>query len=264
MTETENNKHDSWNASDYSVGNNLQYAFALEFIHKIPFRLQDFVMDIGSGDGRVTCDIAKLVCKIVGIDQSADMIRHAKLYSNRLSISNVDFLQTPAEEFGLTGFNKIISFNALHWVFDQVKVLKKVFSALVNNGEAYFLMTMRNENTELLLDQTCKLEKWQQYFSTYRYPRAYFETKQYESFVLKSGLIAQYIREKTYSYTFSDDQGFKLYFKSWLPHLNQIPEDMHDGFLNDLTHVYQMLYPKLSQAEIILPLRQMEICLIKP
>ncbi len=54
-------KHVYENPKKYSENNALQYNFAMRMMRKISFYSNSRVLDIGSGDGVITSEIAKIV-----------------------------------------------------------------------------------------------------------------------------------------------------------------------------------------------------------
>lgn len=49
------------NSLSYSKNNALQYNFAVKMLKKIPFKSSSRALDIGSGDGLITHEIAKII-----------------------------------------------------------------------------------------------------------------------------------------------------------------------------------------------------------
>ena len=54
------------------------------------FRGKD-VLDIGTGNGRLAFDVARLARRVVGIDPSDESVRSARAKARRLGLGNVEF-----------------------------------------------------------------------------------------------------------------------------------------------------------------------------
>ena len=61
------------------------------------FRGKD-VLDIGTGNGRLTLDVARYARRVVGLDPSEDAIRVARDKAARLVLRNVEFVVGSAQE----------------------------------------------------------------------------------------------------------------------------------------------------------------------
>ncbi len=63
-------------ATYYQKNSNIQLNLANELLIQHHFKEDDFVLDVGCGDGKITDHIASLVCKggVLGIDPSSEMI----------------------------------------------------------------------------------------------------------------------------------------------------------------------------------------------
>ncbi|OJJ46157.1 hypothetical protein ASPZODRAFT_133157 [Penicilliopsis zonata CBS 506.65] len=104
----------------------------------------DRVLDVGCGDGKFTARFLPAVGEVVGVDSSPSMIQSAtKEYAGpRAEFKVVDcrFL----DEQGFTGFDKVISNAALHWILrdesTRMSTLRACYSALNPGGSFVFEM----------------------------------------------------------------------------------------------------------------------------
>ncbi len=65
-----------WNPAEYAWHSAAQLAWARELIARLRLRGDESVLDIGSGDGKVTAEIAAGLPRgrVVGLDESPEMI----------------------------------------------------------------------------------------------------------------------------------------------------------------------------------------------
>lgn len=61
------------------------------------------VLDIGTGNGRLTWLIARSARSVVGVDPDADAIRDARREARARGVRNVRFIHRPAQDLGIPG-----------------------------------------------------------------------------------------------------------------------------------------------------------------
>jgi trans-aconitate methyltransferase len=69
-----------WDAEDYEKNSSAQQKWARELIKKLKLNVNEYILDIGCGDGKVTSEIASILNNghVLGIDSSKDMIELAQ------------------------------------------------------------------------------------------------------------------------------------------------------------------------------------------
>src|SRR5258706_1322165 len=87
---------DQWDAADYAAHSAQQQRWARELIAKLALRGDDRLLDIGSGDGKVTAEIAAALPRgqVVGSDSAPDMGRHATAQFGH--VPNLSFIHMDA------------------------------------------------------------------------------------------------------------------------------------------------------------------------
>src|SRR5258706_9467912 len=124
-----------WDAADYAAHSAQQQRWARELIAKLALRGDERVLDIGSGDGKVTAELAAALPhgQVIGIDNAADMIRHASAQFG--DVPNLSFIQMDAASLALAEqFDLVFSNAALHWIYDHRPVLRGIAGALRPGG----------------------------------------------------------------------------------------------------------------------------------
>ncbi len=153
-----------WNAHQYSLNAQMHYDIAMNIISSISLHANEVILDIGCGDGRTTSKLAQMVPKgkVIGIDSSQNMIEYAQ--KNYSHISNLTFKKMAAEEIQFDReFDRIVSFFALHYVFDHELVLENIKRSLKPQGTFISLMALRQPDGasgDALSDFFAGQEKW--------------------------------------------------------------------------------------------------------
>ena len=118
----------NWNAQEYNT--NAAFVaqlgnFVLEILAPKP---GEKILDLGCGDGKLTLEIQKYGCQVLGIDSSEEMINATKKLGIEGKVISGDRLNFVAE------FDAIFSNAALHWMLDKDKVAQGVYQALKPGG----------------------------------------------------------------------------------------------------------------------------------
>jgi trans-aconitate 2-methyltransferase len=123
-----------WDGARYEAVSDLQRTMAAESLAQIDLDGSERVLDVGCGDGYVTAQIATRLAggSILGIDPSPRMIEAAQRRDTtaRFRLGDVTTLPFAAE------FDVVTSFNALHWVLDQIGAYRRIAAALRPGGRA--------------------------------------------------------------------------------------------------------------------------------
>ena len=136
-------KNYKWDAREYEKHSQGQQKWARELIEKISLKGTESVLDLGCGDGKVTADISKIVSEgsIIGVDNSAEMIKLAKDRHSEAIYQNLSFQEMDAANLQFHDrFDLIFSNAVLHWVKDQKAVIKGMFKSLKHGGRVILQM----------------------------------------------------------------------------------------------------------------------------
>lgn len=227
-------KHVYKNPKAYGQNNELQYDFSMRVLENIEIDKKARVLDIGCGDGKITREIAKIAHEgcVIGTDISYQMIEHAaKTYSEQ---ENLEFRQMDACKNKFTDqFDLITSFNCLHWVKDQEKVLNGIVRAAAKNAKVVLLLGHKKSIYHLVLDRVCESIKWRSYFTDYVNPRSFFECEVYNGILIRSGLEIISISEEVLTYNFDSRKKFMGFLNASMANIKQIPENKKEAFLED-------------------------------
>ncbi|MBX7172400.1 MAG: methyltransferase domain-containing protein [Pyrinomonadaceae bacterium] len=120
----------NWNASFYDNSHAFVAKLGEGLLPLLNPQNDENILDLGCGTGDLTEKIAQSGAKVIGIDSSAKMIELAKA-----KFPNIDFRQLNAIDFELNQqFDAIFSNAVLHWILEKEKVIKQIYSHLINGG----------------------------------------------------------------------------------------------------------------------------------
>ncbi|MBO0421647.1 methyltransferase [Enterococcus plantarum] len=120
-----------WDAKKYNTTHDFIFKYGAGLLALLPKEPKK-VLDIGSGTGALTNQIAELGHKVTGIDQSANMINQAKESYPDLNFLQEDILN-PSDQIGL--YDIAFSNAVFHWITDQELLVKNISEHLNVNGQ---------------------------------------------------------------------------------------------------------------------------------
>ena len=89
------------------------------------------ILDLGCGTGDLTAALATNGAKVLGIDNSAEMIVKARYSHPELMFAEIDALELPYDE----EFDTVFSNSVFHWIPDVDRLLAEIRRALKPGGK---------------------------------------------------------------------------------------------------------------------------------
>lgn len=219
----------------YHHNSNLQWNWANETLEGYPFRGNERVLDVGSGDGVVTARVASFIPQgyIVGIDVSAKMVRFA---ANNSSFRNMFFLQGDATNLPFySQFDLVVSFNTLHWVLDQGKAFWSIYETLVPGGKLVIVIPAYRRNT---IGESAKVlvrsNKWKSFFSDYKSTKLYPTMEECQRLIEDAGFLILSCKLTSSDTLYRNKAAFIGYLKPLVNFISHLPEPKQSEFLTDL------------------------------
>ncbi|MCL2135308.1 MAG: methyltransferase domain-containing protein [Candidatus Bathyarchaeota archaeon] len=245
-----------WDAADYSNNSQHQYQWAKELVSKFKFKGDEVLLDVGCGVGKITCELANLLPngKVVGIDSSEQMVKLAKNNSSSSKYANLSFEVMDARNIRFQEkFDVVFSNAALHWVLDQVMVLKGVAQCLKSQGRLLFQMGGRGNMESVIscLDELRALPKWKGYFSDFSFPYAYLGVEEYRALLNEAMLTPLRVELLPKVMKFSNAEGLAGFVRTvCLPYTERVPSELRDTFVKQCVDLH-MLKQHLNKQDVI-------------
>jgi trans-aconitate 2-methyltransferase len=237
MKNRQTNSKFIWDPDVYNRNNKLQYDFALKMLNKYKFRGNESVLDVGSGSGNITVEIAKQVPQgqVIGLDSSQEMTNYAQ--NQYQYCANLSFVCARAEDFDFKEkFDLITSFTVFHWIEAQEDALNNCLIHLKPNGLFLLGLTVPIY-VDTALNQCClKLidEKWHKELGDFEVPFYISNVTMfdYKKILKKVGYKIISFDYTMTKFTFNNHQSLANWFFSWIPYRNALSdEDAHQFFL---------------------------------
>ena len=254
-----------WNASGYNHVSALQKWLADQSLAGLDLAGSERVLDLGCGDGKITAEIAARVPRgaVVGVDASRDMIAFASCHFGPTVRPNLRFEVADARLLPFKNeFNRIVSFNALHWIPEQDKALRSIRSAMTPDGQALLRLVPKGERKSLenVIEETRQSARWIAYFREFHDPYLHLTPEEYAAAAERNGLRVLGIHTEAKAWDFKSRRAFfdfsSVGFVEWT---RRLPEAERPEFINDVLDHYQSVAADRPGEEITFKFYQMDI-----
>lgn len=233
-----------WDPEDYRDNSTAQQEWARELIAKLRLKGNETVLDIGSGDGTITAEIAKKVPdgSVIGVDNSRGMIDLAnKMFPHR-TYRNVLFELCDARKLHFDNqFDVVFSNATLHWVKNHIPVLKGIKKALRQKGRVLLQMGGKGNVKGILraIHSIKKKSEWREYFVNFKLPYGFYGPDKYKMWLDSIGLEISYLKLIDKDMVHEGKEGLKGFIRTtWLPYTNRVPEEIRNSFIDEVTDKY--------------------------
>jgi ubiquinone/menaquinone biosynthesis C-methylase UbiE len=223
-------KKDLWDGKYYQKHAKPQHASGVAALANYQFRGDEWILDIGCGDGKTSAKIAEQVPRgrVVGIDTSTSMLAVAKqAYGN---IKNLEFhLQDAMVMHFEQKFDLVVSFFAMHWIKDQAAVLKNVYQVLKPGGRVIMRMSGGNQPE---IDEVFKREPWKTLIKKQAWHGK--TTQEYEQMLQELGFEIIEARTVWGTRVYPNFQALVDGLMIWVPHETGLPAKQAEQFAQEL------------------------------
>lgn len=227
------------NLEKFNKSNTLLYNEVMTILNRISLSSKAIILDIGCGDGKITCEVAKKAHegRVIGTDISPKIIELASKDYHHLQ--NMNFLQMDASKnIFHKKFDVITSFNCLHWIKDTQNALYGMATAALSNAQIILILSHKKSLFHLVMDKLSSSLKWNKYFLGFVNPRSFFEIHIFERMLIKAGFKVVEMYEKKNTYFFNNVIQLRRFFTTTGAHIKQIPEQLVDSFVDDCVSEY--------------------------
>ena len=259
-----------WDASDYEQNSSAQYEWAAELVAKLGLSGDERVLDIGSGDGKVTAQLASLLPRgsVVGLDKSEEMVGHAKERFSPHEHPNLMFQIGDAASLDFDGeFDVVFSNATLHWVKDHQLVLHGIHRALKPGGRTLLQMGGRGNAADVMaaMETVMRRDSWAGYFVGHTNPYGFHGPEEYRSWLAAAGLEARRVDLIPRQMCQQGREGLAGWLRTtWMPYTQRVSEDLRDRFVNDVLDEYLAAHPAGPAGEVHVSMVRLEVEAVKP
>ncbi len=254
-----------WDAEAYRRSSTAQWEWGREVIERIRLRGDESVLDIGCGDGKLTVELARMAPRgrVLGLDNSPEMIHYARKAFPSERYPNLKWVVMSAEEMNFQGaFDLVFSNSALHWIKDQLSVLKRIKRSLKPSGRLIVRLAGKGNAlpmVEVLID-LFKSGKWVEYFHGFQSPFAFCGPEEYEAWLIEAGLQPIRVELTPKEMAQRGREGLAAWIRTtWLPLTQRIPQELREDFIRDLVEGYVERHPPDAEGLVYVPAPRLDV-----
>lgn len=253
----------AWNAADYSNQSHAQAAWADEVIARLDLQPAEHVLDIGSGDGKITAQIAECVPhgRVVGADSSAAMIAFANERfggnGDRLTFRVMDASALTFRD----EFDAVFSNAALHWIHDHAPVLRGIHAALRSGGRLRMQMGGRGNAAEVIevVDEVRGGPRWSPYFEDFSFAYSFYGPDEYSDWLADAGLIPEHVELVSRPMRHAPEQFAGWLATTWMPYTSRIPEPDRATFIHQIVRRFIERFPPRADGILTVPMIRLNV-----
>jgi trans-aconitate 2-methyltransferase len=239
-----------WNAEYYEENSSFQYNVAMSVISKIQCEGNEYIFDIGCGNGKITQKLAKKVPHgiVQGIDISENMIMYAR---SHYVLSNLFFDIADIANFSSgVQYDFVVAFSSLAWVKDQDQALRTIEKILKPGG--IFIATMDNEDDPYLRARCAMFthDTWKHFFKNYEVLYYPFNEDKIKNLLQQAGFVNIMISKITMPSLWVTRDSFIGMLSAIPAQKDMIPLERHKEFFDDIVDEYVKEVPLDSDGNI--------------
>ena len=243
MIAFECNAHTNWNGQYYSSHSEMQFLMAVETMKQIDFPPQAKILDVGSGNGRVTKQLATIApeCQIIGLDRSSSMLEKAKEYAS----DQVSFIQGDATEIPFKEqFDRVVSFNCLHWVKEIDTALQGIHDALVPGGKACILLAPVQARYPIhrIINSVAKQDRYHSHFGNVSNVFTLYTFAEWANLIEEADMIPEKVQLLDCRLDYPNAKAFGDWLAGWVPR-GTMTDSLYGEYIDDVVNAYVAAIP---------------------
>ena len=245
----------TWDPDDYGRNASAQTTWAAGLIPLLALSGNEAILDLGSGDGRVTAGLARQVPAghVVGLDASPSMTAHARLNHETVQ-PNLEFVLGDMEAIPFRDrFDRVFSNAALHWACDHAAVAKGIARALRHGGRAVIQCggTGNAGAMVAVVEDVIRSPTWAPFFPepTFRY--AFTDDATFRAHLEKAGLVPSEVRLIPVTMIVDGREGLAGWVRTtWLRYTGPVPDSRREAFVQALVDDYLARHPPARDGRV--------------
>lgn len=258
-----------WDPHDYAGNSSAQRAWAEELIGQLALRGDEWILDVGCGDGGTTMELARSVPRggVTGIDTSPEMLGYASTRYPQTTHPNLEFREMDARAIRLARRYDVVCSNAaLHWVDDHPAFLRGASAALRQGGRLVVSCGGLGNAEEVFVAVRAEMRTpaWRSFFRGLRKPYFFHSSEEYQTWLAQAGFHAEIVRLVEKDTVHAGRAGLSAWIRTtWLPYTQRVPEPQREEFIARVADGYLAAHPPDRAGDVHVRMVRLEIEAVK-
>jgi len=233
-----------WDAKLYQEHSKLQYHLGLMVIERLNPRNSEKILEIGSGNGMLTVELAKKIPngEITAIEVSKEMAEQIMKNFNANNLKNVKLINIDALKINFNNeFDAVFSNSAIHWISDLELLYKLIYNALKNNGRISIQTGLKERNNlTKTVYKLYQIKKFKEYFRKITLPWRFLTIDENIKILKENKFSNINVEPYRFIHEFKTFEDLLGYFKSaaMVPFLNVLPDNLKNVFEEKFLEIY--------------------------
>lgn len=234
-----------WNPSGYERIAQLQRVMAEAVLGRLTLEGSERILDVGCGQGRITAEVATRVPRgsVLGVDASQDMVAYAHRHYSGPDHPNLAFAVADARNLSAhREFDRVISFNALHWIPDQSTALRSIRESLKPRGQAHlrFVPAGPRSSLEDVIEAVAHRSRWADAFAGVTAPYGHPEPDAYTRLAEAAGFEVLSMDCTDHCWDFETAGAFEAFARvTFVEWTRRLPEPDQLEFIREVLASYR-------------------------
>jgi len=258
-----------WNPEEYAKSSAAQLAWARELIARLKLKGDESVLDVGSGDGKVTAEIAAALPggRAVGLDASPEMVEFARANYDDKRFPNLEFICMDARRIELNRrFDIVFSNAALHWIEDHPAVLKGLNRVMRGGGRLLISCGGRGNAVEILeaVSVVTAKDRWRGYFDGFAFPYYFYGPDAYARWLAETGFSPRRVELVPKEMPHPGAEGLAAWIRTtWHPFTERVPQSAREDMIQEVVKTYLDRFPLDAAGDARVKMVRLEVEAVK-
>jgi len=255
-----------WDAELYQKSSHVQFELGIMAIERLNPKDGEKILEIGSGNGLVTIELAKKIpnSEIIAVEISKEMVEQAKDNLAKYAISNVNLVNMDALQINYENeFDVFFSNSAIHWIQDIKRMYKLIHKALKKNGRILIQTSLKEISPIwMVLAKLVTQKAYRPYISKLKMPWRFFSIEKNQTILENTGYRNISIEPYEYLLKFSNKDAVFNYWKAagLVPYLTVLPDELKEEFIEKFKRLY---FSKMAETPLEYKMTRLFISAIK-
>lgn len=248
----------------YQANCQMQLRWAEAMLDSIDIKSARHILDIGSGDGKITSNIAlkNLNAKVIGLDISSEMVHFAnRTYGNqRVFFINGDAQKLPFYE----QFDVVVSFSTIHRLLHPQLAFKEIYKTLKVGGT--FIAAFPASGSPIMSQAIATIDskpEWREYFSKPDRKNYALNDQKIREWLDEEGFIVVKSQTKWEDEIFSSRENFRDLLRATFSQRDLLPPEKELPFFEEIVEEYLRNSPLDQKGQVHFYFNRIEVVAFK-